>query len=109
MTSDRITNRSLASAFAVGGLVVLMIQEAPNWHAIIVALVCLFVFTGLWLLPEPRSVQRAEPRRIHVEIMPGEARKPPRDLIEGHPKELEWLPLGKPTSRWSLRRWRAPT
>ncbi|KQU21651.1 hypothetical protein ASG63_22925 [Methylobacterium sp. Leaf94] len=108
MTSDRITNRSFASAFAVGGLVVLMIQEAPNWRAIIIALVCLFVFAGLWLLPEQRSAHRTEPRRIHVEIIPGDNPKPARDLLEGHPKELEWLPLGKPTSRWSLRRWRAP-
>jgi hypothetical protein len=108
MTSARITNRSIASAFAVGGLVVLMIQEAPNWYAIIIALVCLFVFTGLWLLPEQRPAQQVEPRRIRVEIIPGNNPKPPRDLLEGHPKELEWLPLGQPTSRWSLRRWRAP-
>ncbi|MCJ2032939.1 hypothetical protein [Methylobacterium sp. J-068] len=121
MIADRLTNKAIAAAFALGGLMLLMVQDAPNWHATVIALLCLGAFTGFWLLPEAVPVRRAEPRRIHIEIIPpARPAAPPPLLLEGHPDQdaharradrplaLEWLASGKPASRWSLRRWRAP-
>lgn len=109
MSSDRITNRSLAAACAVAGLVVLMIQDAPNWWAIGIASTCLFGFGGFWFLPEARPAQRAAPRRIRVEIIPPERPEPPPlDLLEGPPRALQRHPRGQRAATWSLRRWQAP-
>ena len=58
MTWDRHTNRAYAAAIAVAGLVVLMIQEAPNWNATLVGIACLVAFGILWVLPERRPIDR---------------------------------------------------
>lgn len=109
MSSDRTTNRSLAIACAVAGLVVLMIQDTPNWPAVGIASACLVACGAFWFLPEARPARRPVPRRIHVEILaPERPEPPPLDLLEGRPRALEWLGPGKPVSKWSQRRWQAP-
>ena len=109
MRSDRPRNKTFAAAFAVGGLIVLMIQDTPNWDATIAGLICLFAFSGLWLLPQPRKSTVPRPRRMSVEIiLSGTSKTPvPLDLLDGHPRALEWLSRGKPAHPWSIRRDRA--
>ena len=106
MTADPLTTKNLAAAFAVGGLIVLMIQDLPNWPATLFALLCLIASAGLWLLPERIPVRLAPPRKIHVEIIPQDGPKTRTfRLLEGHPGALELLAPGRPQKRWSLQRW----
>ncbi|MCJ2131622.1 hypothetical protein [Methylobacterium sp. E-045] len=67
MARDRHTNRAYAAVVAVGGLVVLMIQEAPNWNATLIGVLCLIAFGVLWVLPERRAIEgRPSPARVDI-------------------------------------------
>ena len=108
MTADPLTTKNLAAAFATGGLIVLMIQDLPNWPATLFALLCLIACAGLWIFPERGPVQLAPPRKIHVEIiLPDEPETRTLRLLESHPGALELLAPGRPRKRWSLQRWQA--
>ena len=109
MVADPLAPRTLAAAFAVGGLVVLMVQDAPSWHAIAAALTCLVAFTGLWFLPRRRTASRAHPRRIRIEIIPTDvAPARPMRLLQGPPGGSELLEPGRSKEALSLRPWQKP-
>lgn len=111
MTGDHLATKTLAVLLAFGGLVVLMIQDRPNWNATCLAILCLIGFCGLWILSRRPAVRPAPVRRIRVEILPpdGPDAHRPR-LLEGHPGALDLLPFGRarrvsgPPSRLSAPR-----
>ncbi|KQP50198.1 hypothetical protein ASF34_20555 [Methylobacterium sp. Leaf106] len=103
MTWDRHTNRAYAAAVAVGGLVVLMIQEAPNWNATLIGIASLVAFGILWILPEHRatdrhpSTDRGDDALWKVAI-PREAGPAPHELLLGPPGPLGLIePRRRPT------------
>ncbi|WP_027173346.1 hypothetical protein [Methylobacterium sp. 10] len=88
---------------AVGGLVVLMIQDAPNWNATLIGIACLVAFGILWVLPERRSIDR-RPSLGGVDIAlwkvatPREAGPSARGLLLGPPGPLDLIkPRRQPT------------
>ncbi|CAA2105634.1 hypothetical protein MBUL_03291 [Methylobacterium bullatum] len=103
MTWDGHTNRAYAAAVAVGGLVVLMIQEAPNWNATLIGIASLVAFGILWILPEHRTIDRRPSTdrgdaALWKVAMPREAGKLPRELLLGPPGPLGLIePRRQPT------------
>ncbi|KAB1069225.1 hypothetical protein [Methylobacterium planeticum] len=102
MAFDPLSARNLAAASALGGLVVVMLEPAPNWRAVGIGLLAVLAFGGLSLLAERRAgPARRTPRRIQVEIIvqdrarqvrPPEVRPPEIRRLEdrppqGHPRE----------------------
>lgn len=109
MTWDRHTNRAYAAAVAVGGLVVLMIQESPNWNATLIGIACLVAFGILWVLPERRSIDgRPSPARGDVALwkvaMPREAGPAARGLLLGPPGPLGLIELRRQPTILAYRR-----
>lgn len=103
MTWGRHTNRAYAAAVAAGGLVVLMIQEAPNWNATLIGIASLVAFGILWILPERRAIDsRPSPARGDAALwkvaIPREAGPAPRELLLGPPGPLGLIePRRQPT------------
>ncbi|CAA2144347.1 hypothetical protein [Methylobacterium sp. Leaf85] len=103
MTWDRHTNRAYAAAVAVGGLVVLMIQEAPNWNATLIGIASLVAFGILWILPEHRTVDRRPSTdrgddALWKVAIPREAGPAPHELLLGPPGPLGLIePRRRPT------------
>ncbi|KQP38577.1 hypothetical protein ASF49_06260 [Methylobacterium sp. Leaf104] len=54
MTIDPFAPRTLAAAFALGGLGAMMFAPEPSWHSVGIGLACLAAFGVLSLLPSPR-------------------------------------------------------
>ncbi|MDB5644658.1 hypothetical protein [Methylobacterium sp.] len=70
MPIDPLSTRNLAAAFAVGGLVTMMIAPEPSWHSVVVGISCLLAFGGLSLVPSRKPVRRqAKPRRPETWVM----------------------------------------
>ncbi|AWN42961.1 hypothetical protein [Methylobacterium durans] len=101
MIRDPLNARVLAAAAALGGLVVMMLEPAPNWHTVAVGLLALAAFAGLSLAGGRRPAGAIQgPRRITVEVivedrpLPGPASSPDasparqREGISAHPAML---------------------
>ena len=97
MSFDPLSARTLAAASALGGLAVMMLEPAPNWHAVGLGLLAVLAFAGLSLWGERRPPDRRRnparnPRRIRVEVIVQDGPLPVLRL-SGPPRELERLAI----------------
>lgn len=101
----------MATGFALGGLITMMVAPAPSWGTVAGGVMCLFMFIALMLVPRYRA--RPHPRRSRVryaiieETLDLGNLKPPRELspwdLAEYPTVRDrihpWRPKGLHTSR----------
>ncbi|WP_311274331.1 hypothetical protein [Methylobacterium sp. WCS2018Hpa-22] len=109
MARNPHATRGYASAIAVGGLVVLMVQEVPNWNATLIGLLSLIAFAVLWILAGREVIEEGAraPVRVAVtvhDIEADDAAMSEHRLLLGPPGHLELLEPRRSPTILSLRR-----
>ena len=111
MTTVSDLARTIAAAFALGGVIMMMVQPAPSWTGVANGLFCLLVFLGFslagWLLSATRPTGNSE------ELAPAVSKPVAQDAIVKLPtqdpvKVRELLPSRLPelSTHIQRRRWR---
>lgn len=109
MVRNPHATRASASVIAVGGLAVLMVQEAPNWNATLIGLLSVVAFAVLWILAGREAIEKGQRAPVQVavtvrDVEVEDGAMSEHRLLLAPPRHLELLERRNPLTTLALRR-----